>query len=1047
MQCLHAYVATFISIGLVPAATSATSPSFDFESAVNEETEVLLLQTYVQWSSNLSSSAALKAAQNPEAVPKAPKLTPRGASWPSANVLIIEILLALLYMLRVYIGRMQYGCTSQDGPDKNLGSNSTDLLPASPQDDSLEPRLLHYRASRIASSHPSRIALIDGDVQESFGQLHASALYVAMYLVEERGVKPCSRTPIGVCAAGLRMMHAIYGIVYTGNPYIALPVTLPAAARQFMVADANIQVVLADSSALSLEGALEGASPIHVLESSLTKAWAPSWKVWEHDLAYVLYTSGSTGKPKGVLAAHSAYHNRLAWMWKRYPLAEGEVGIQKTALGWIDHVQEIFGFLGGGAPLVLAPTKVSANPLQLISLCRENGVSRLALVPSLLRVIVESYGKKLANELPCLRFWIVSGEPFQTDLLREALQAAAPGSTFLNTYGTTEVAGDVAWSGYSASSALPESAVVPVGRAIPPNIIHLLDPDTLHHVSQGEPGEIFVEGPHLAVGYHNRPEEDEIRFVKLPHLGIERALRTGDFGRFGNSNMIEFLGRTDQQVKVHGQRVEILQVEFELGKALSSGITEGKERDASVKPACAVMAIPSERYPGSYVLLAFIETASAGGVPEPKQRMLRQEMLKALLPAHVPSAFFGIEGLPRLVNGKLDRVALKQMAVERAGSEQEQDYVLEEIDSLGQVRQILGEHVNSRRVIGNMNTCALAIAALSHWMKYDAEGLVQVNFWLERGILGPAETFFDVALLIAGAGALHGMGGEARFNFSWWEPNMFVLYLVINYLLVGQIPWRQMDERYYYWHVVPKNYLYVLPLIFFGRVWVLSWHKIITFFGLLDSCAADIMSIAVALCLQFMPDTWLLWTNVSCYLFGFFFAAKLLRRVGRFPSACEFGLSACLLAVTASLWGWLLMTRHDTWSQIACGCLKILSVACGIVLFACLPQGVDMSLPGIAQLSAYVMFVVVEPWVFNGISILGVRLFPSLIDMLLLAGKAPAPGNAMLEASVLFAYVAAYLVLITEVCYFPNYLLHNWRIKLHGHPPPQAATEHVLLGG
>jgi len=1042
----------------------------DGESAESEGAEVLLLQTHLErrmkipsQEANLSNVASrvadLLAMDEGVHQPKEPvptKTPPKNLagislrpheSWPSARVLVIEILLVCLYVFRgtvkQILQRMQDSSFTQRdlasaGASQLLAANENNLpasLPGSGREDPLEQRLLHWRVSRIANLEPSRIALREAHVQESFGKLHASALYVAKYLIEERGVKPSSRTVIGVCAEGTRMMHAIYGIVYTGNPYLALPHTLSISSREFILRDAKIQVVLGQSSLISPESPPETkrmiSSPDHVLENALTEDWMPSWKVSERDLAYVVYTPGSTGKPKGVLAAHRTHYSRLAWMWSTYPLAEGEVGIQKTAISCVDHVQEVFGFLGDGAPLVLTPTKARTNPLQLISLCRQHDVSRLVLVPSLLRVMVESCGNNLANELPSLRFWIVSGEPFPTALLRAALKAAAPGSTFLNTYGTTEIAGDISWAAYNSSSALPNIGVVPVGRAIPPNTIHILDPCTLQQVPPGEPGEIFVEGPQLAVGYHIRPEEEEIRFVKLPHLGIERAFRTGDFGKLGANNMMEFLGTMDQQVKVQGRLVNIPQVELELGKAVSSCMAHGKEKNAIVSFTCAVVAVPSKgskHNVGSYNLLAFIEMASTeergSDIHESMQLMLRQEMLRALAPASVPGLFIGVNKLPKLASGKLDRVALRQMAMTRDGPEQQQQgHVLEEIDSFGQVRQILGEHENGRRLLGTMNTCALGLAIMAHWTVLDPVVLGPHRVHLPQSVLTMTGSFLwmrqiDVSLLVAGAGGLHAMGGETRFNISW-EPIFFVVTGLI-YFLVGLSG-------------SSTKYLYILPQIFCARVWALLWHKIVRICGAVDTYVTDMLSIALSVGILLFLSALLqvFCTFLGCYLFGFYFAPTIIGRAAQSRSSCKFGfrfvLSASLLAVS------IVILQEDqifTTQYFKRECFLLPAVAGGLGLFSLLPKGIDLSLHGTSQLLAYVLFCPVQPWVFAGVKIFNVRLFPSLLDMLSVVGKAVFPVNGVLQAIVCYAYVSAYLVIIAEIARLPN----AWLMKLHGRP-------------
>jgi len=424
-----------------------------------------------------------------------PYLRGSGDSWPSMLVLAIELLLLGLYLLPW--ARIRAGCAHKHTPamaEQLLGRQDLHetTMPSLAMTDGREPRLLHHQISMIAQSRPDRLALIDGDHRESFGELQLSALYVARHLVEERGVKPSSRTPIGVCAEGRCMMHALLGILHTGNPYVPLPSVLPVAQRSFIIADAKIEVVLADSPALSPGGPWEGrveTSPAGVLTSSLTslEAWKPSWEVKEDDLAHILYTSGSTGQPKGVMSAHTAYHSRMAWMHQMYPLGQDEVGIQKTAISWVDSLQELFGYLQGGVPLVLASPEARKDAVALVGLCRQHSVSRLVLVPSLLRALLDSFGTDFANELPCLRYYIVSGEAFSAELLKEFLQVAPSGSTVMNLYGSTESSGDVTWAAYNAKSTL---LIFPLCRSDDPSLQIKCFCSTQTHSSQWPRGSV-----------------------------------------------------------------------------------------------------------------------------------------------------------------------------------------------------------------------------------------------------------------------------------------------------------------------------------------------------------------------------------------------------------------------------------------------------------------------------------------------------------------------------------------------------------------------------
>jgi len=709
---------------------------------------------------------------------------------------------------------------------------------------------------------------------------------------------------------------------------------------------------------------------------------------------------------------------------------------KKTAIGWIDHVQEVFGFLGAGVPLVLAPPATRSDPVAMINLCREHSVSRLVLVPSLGRVIVGAFGSNLANELPSLRFWLCSGEPFPKELLESLLKSAAPGSRVLNTYVTTEVAGDVTWAAYDSSANLPSGDMVPIGKAIPPNVVHLLDPQTLKHVPAGETGEIFIEGPHLAVGYHKRPEENQERFVAIPALGIKRAFRTGDFGKLDGDSMIQYAGRKDQQVKVHGQRVEVLQVECALNDALLETSPDGKK---GFKPACAVMAIPSKEDPGSYRLFAFVEPADNNGKEcVLNDAKLRELMKRSLLPAHIPEQIVPIKALPRLVNGKLDRMTLKQVASEQGDLEPSAGGgVTEELDSFGQIRRILSEHVDGRRIVGTVNAMALFTVILSHWAwTYGHPGMhfdINIPPWVDQWSFRIFHTVDDVAVLMTGVAALHGMGDESKFKFSMWEPCFILGWFVIHISIELFMP--------------PEGwiaYLYFLPLLFCGRMWVILWNKMLKMLGTNDTRATDALSLCIITTLWLIRDTSLLswwlpvygqikaplpqyvsdWQYVPFYVFGFHFGPVVAKTASKLPISmrCLAGIALMSLGVFALFRshiafgpnGGFLAHRpfyHDVLALLINAWFDLGLWIC----VACLPGWFNLTIQGPGALAIYILHLFFMPCALHGWGAFGVNLFPSISDLMLLVSHVHAPLNGAFEILILSLYIIGFMVMIISV--------------------------------
>jgi amino acid adenylation domain-containing protein len=350
-------------------------------------------------------------------------------------------------------------------------------------------------------------------------------------------------------------------------------------------------------------------------------------------LAYVIYTSGSTGKPKGVMGPHRATINRLMWMYEKFPFELNEVCCVKSPFGFVDSVWELFGPILNGVPIVLFSTSLSHNIIELTRALEKHRVTRLVLVPSLLRAIIESHTAGLIS-LPRLRCWILSGEPLSGALSRELL-SRREGGRLLNLYGSTENAADVA---YYEVKTDPMTFVTPIGRPIANTRIYILD-ERQEPVPVGVVGELYIGGAGVARGYLNRPELTAERFMKDP-FGEGRMYRTGDLGNWQEDGNIEYIGRNDDQVKIRGCRIELGEIEARL-------MEHGSVREAVV--------VAREEEGGEKRLVAYYTMAEGEKVGAEE---LREHLSGALPEYMVPAAYVGLEKLPLTGNGKLDRKAL-----------------------------------------------------------------------------------------------------------------------------------------------------------------------------------------------------------------------------------------------------------------------------------------------------------------------------------------------------------------------------------------------------
>ena len=506
---------------------------------------------------------------------------------------------------------------------------------------------------RQAALTPDALALSCEDRRLSYARLRERSNRLAHYL-RWRGVG--AETPVGVCLGRTELMvEALLGVLKAGGAYVPLDPAYPRERLAYMLADARPAVVLTEESLREVLGECDAEVVCLDIDweerIGVFSKETPENKVTGESLAYVIYTSGSTGVPKGVLNTHRGAVNRFRWMWETYPFAPGEVCCQKTSLNFVDSVWEIFGPLLQGVPLVVIPDEVVKDPRALIDSLSEGNVTRITVVPSFLKVILDSCDD-IQERLPHLKYWTTSGEALTGDLL-ERFRERLPAGVLLNLYGSSEVAADVTWCEPRGEN---DSVTVPIGRPIDNSQIYLLD-SGLQPVPIGATGELYVGGAGLARGYHRRPDLTAEKFIPDPFGGRPgaRLYRSGDLALFRPDGTIEYMGRSDHQVKVRGFRIETGEVEAVLE-------THPMVRSAVV---VALEEAPGDKFLAAYILAREGQDFDA--------EILRG-YLKTKLPEHsVPSAFVALDELPLTPSGKVDRRALP--AIREVRRSQAADYV------------------------------------------------------------------------------------------------------------------------------------------------------------------------------------------------------------------------------------------------------------------------------------------------------------------------------------------------------------------------------------
>ncbi len=484
---------------------------------------------------------------------------------------------------------------------------------------------VHELIERSLRARPDEVVLVFEGESLTGSELDRRADEVARVL-SASGVGRGAR--VGLCLQrSVELVVGLLGILKAGAAYVPLDPTYPDRRLEFMVADAEIEVVLAHAA--TLDRVPPGPKVIR-LDEELTAGTDPDEAV-AGDGAYVIYTSGSTGQPKGVPTSHRAIVNRLLWMQSEYRLDGSDVVLQKTPFSFDVSVWEFLWPLLAGARLVVARPDGHRDPAYLAGLIQAEGVTTLHFVPSMLAAFTEAVE---LGRLSSLRRVVCSGEALPGDLARRFL-AAVPGCGLYNLYGPTEAAIDVShWT----CRVDDETAMVPIGRTVANTQLYVLD-EHAEPVPVGVPGELYIGGIQVAEGYLNRPELTERHFVANPWHG-GRLYRTGDLARWRRDGVIEFLGRLDHQIKLRGFRIELGEVEAAVRAV--DGVREA-------------VVVGRDEQLVAYVVGDGITTAE-----------LREQVSKTLPEYMVPTRVSWLEALPLSANGKVDRAKLPDPVVAAA---------------------------------------------------------------------------------------------------------------------------------------------------------------------------------------------------------------------------------------------------------------------------------------------------------------------------------------------------------------------------------------------
>ena len=438
-----------------------------------------------------------------------------------------------------------------------------------------------------------------------------------------------------LCDRSIEMYAAIYGIIRGGNAYLPIDPKYPQERIEYILSDSGAVLCAVQGKYKHL---VSEQTHLDLTELSQNTDGENDWPVlaMPDDTAYVIYTSGSTGNPKGAKISHRSAVNRILWMHDKYPLLENDVILQKTPYTFDVSVWELFwwGICGG----TLAASKPDEHflPAKILEETEKNQVTHLHFVPSvfdLFLTYLENHRDECAK-FQSVRHVFLSGEALTADLVSRFYALFDCG--LHNLYGPTECAVDVTYYDCKPTDLDP----IPIGKPIYNTQMYILDQYN-RPTPIGVQGELCIAGANVGQGYLNRPELTSEKFVDNP-FGKGKMYKTGDLAYWREDGQIIFCGRKDSQVKLHGQRIEIGEIETCINRF--NGIQN---------TVVLVKKIGNED-----ALLAFVTPLT---VNEAELRAYCETKLPKYM---IPSAFVPMGNLPLNTSGKLNRKALAAISVE-----------------------------------------------------------------------------------------------------------------------------------------------------------------------------------------------------------------------------------------------------------------------------------------------------------------------------------------------------------------------------------------------
>ncbi|WP_030719425.1 non-ribosomal peptide synthetase/type I polyketide synthase [Streptomyces griseus] len=622
-----------------------------------------------------------------------------------------------------------------------VGEWSRPALPSTGHRDDEPFTPVHTLIARAAAEHPTAVAVTTPSP-------HGEAHRLTYAELERRAADTAARLrTLGIGEGAVVVLRldkspelivALLAVLKAGAAYLPVRPDQPADRLAHLVSATGAELVLvADDAGPGAQGATGALTVPTLTLSALARTEphpeGPAAQAAPDSPAYVITTSGSTGRPKAVRVSHRNLASAQAAWRQAYRLdTDVTTHLQMAEPSFDVFTGDLVRALCSGGTLVLADRDLLFDTTRLYRTMRQERVDCAEFVPAVVRGLMDHCARQ-GLRLDFLRLLVVGSDAWSVGEYRRLSELCGPGTRLVNSYGLTEATIDSAYF-EGPVDALEPGAMVPIGRPLPNSTLHILDAHG-EPVPPGVPGELWIGGDGVALGYAGDPEQTGERFVirtlsRAADARAERLYRTGDIARWDAHGRVHLLGRTDGQIKLRGHRIEIGEIEAHL---------------AQWPPIARAVVTVRTDTGGDAALCAYCVPEAGAALDV---RALRRHLARSLPSYMIPSHFTELPALPLTANGKVDTAALPAPRAEAGDRPYEEPVTLYEVSVARHWKTLLGcERVGLEDDFFELGGSSIKLIELLHHLRTEfGIGVPVSRLYQVTTLHGMAATVQDVLL-------------------------------------------------------------------------------------------------------------------------------------------------------------------------------------------------------------------------------------------------------------------------------------------------------------